>query len=632
MPGWSVYPSRTKLDTFVPLQRSAPSGRQPSFSVQAGVTFEIAFMLALILVALVLFVREVFPIEVTAMVLLGVLLIVGIITVEEALAGLSNKAVVTVGAMLVLGQALVKTGVLTTAADRLAAATGSRTWAAMSLVLVVAGLLSGFLNNTAVVAIFIPLVIDLCRRFHVSPSKFMLPLSYASIAGGTLTVIGTSTNLLVSGIAEDYGLPPFHMFEFTSLGIILLAVGLVYVLFASPYMLPTRSTPEALTRQYKMRHYLTEVQVTESSALIGATIEESALNRDYDITVISVHRGVDHVTENLRHLRILADDLLVVRGSGENLMRLSSAKGLAPLSEVRLSDAAISDEGQFLVEVIVGRNSSLIGRTLEEIDFRQRVGAFVLAIRREGEILHDKIASTQLQFADDLLLVVPEERMGQLRHSEDLIVTSRNQVETSLGGTKWAILFILPAIVVLAALGIVDIVKGAIIGCIALLALRALRPSEAYRALDWSILVLIAAFVPVGAAMQKTGTAEFLAGGILRLRDLNPDFFTPAVILSVLYLLTSVLTQTISNNATAILMAPIAVQLAVELGVDARPFLIAVAFSASAGLMTPYGYQTNLMVMGPGGYRFLDFVRFGGPLTIMFWIIASLLIPFMWSF
>jgi len=600
--------------------------------MQAGVTFEIAFMLALILVALVLFVREVFPIEVTAMVLLGVLLIVDIVTVEEALAGLSNKAVVTVGAMLVLGQALVKTGVLTAAADRLAAATGSRTWTAMSLVLVVAVLLNRILNNTAVVAIFIPLVVDLCRRFHISPSKFMLPLSYVSIAGGTLTVIGTSTNLLVSAIAEDNGLPPFQMFEFSALGIILLVVGLAYVLFASPYLLPTRSTPEALTRQYKMRHYLTEVQVTASSALIGATIEKSALNRDYDITVIAVHRGVDHVTENLRHLRILADDVLVVRGSGENLMRLSSAKGLAPLSEVRLSDAAISEEGQFLVEAIVGRNSSLIGRTLEEIDFRQRVGAFVLAIRREGEILHDKIASTRLLFADDLLLVVPEERMGQLRHSEDLIVTSRDQVETSLGGTKWAILFILPAIVVLAALGIVDIVKGAIIGCIALLVLRALRPSEAYRALDWSILVLIAAFVPVGAAMQKTGTAEFLAGGILRLRDLNPDFFTPAVILSVLYLLTSLLTQTISNNATAILMAPIAVQLAVELGVDSRPFLIAVAFSASAGLMTPYGYQTNLMVMGPGGYRFMDFVRFGGPLTLMFWIIASLLIPLMWSF
>ena len=284
--------------------------------VQTGVTFEIAFMLALILVALVLFVREVFPIEVTAMVLLGVLLIVGIITVEEALAGLSNKAVVTVGAMLILGQALVKTGVLTAAADRLAAATGSRTWTAMSLVLVVAGLLSGFLNNTAVVAIFIPLVIDLCRRFHISPSKFMLPLSYASIAGGTLTVIGTSTNLLVSAIAEDNGLPPFQMFEFSALGIVLLVVGLVYVLFASPYLLPTRSTPEALTRQYEMRHYLTEVQVAASSALIGATIEESALSRDYDITVISVHRGVDHVTENLRNLRILADDVLVVRGSG----------------------------------------------------------------------------------------------------------------------------------------------------------------------------------------------------------------------------------------------------------------------------------------------------------------------------
>lgn len=596
-------------------------------------TFEIAFMLALIFVALVLFVLEIFPIEVTAMLLLAVLLFSGIITVDETVAGLSNKAVVTVGAMLVLGHALVKTGVLVAAADRLATLTGPRSWLAMTLVLVAASLLSGFLNNTAVVAIFIPLVGDLSRRFHISPSKVMLPLSYVCIAGGTLTVIGTSTNLLVSAIAEDYGLAPIGMFELTSLGIVLMALGLAYVVIAAPYLLPTRSTPQALTRQYEMRHYLTEVQVTAASALIGKTIEESALNRDYDITVIAVHRGVDHVTENLRHLRILAEDVLVVRGSAENLMRLSSTKGVAPLSDSRLSDAEISEEGQFLIEAIVPRNSSLVGRTLEEIDFRQRVGAFVLAIRREGAILHDKIASTRLHFADDLLLVVPEERIGQLLHSEDLIVASRgDMVETRLSGTRSAILVILPLVVILAAIGVVDILKAAIIGTIVLFVLGAMRPSEAYRAVDWSILFLIAAFVPVGAAMQKTGTAEFLASGILRLQDLSPDLFTPAVILSVLYLLTSLMTQTISNNATAILLAPIAVQLAVDLGVDARPFLIAVAFSASAGLMTPYGYQTNLMVMGPGGYRFFDFVRFGGPLTLMFWIVASLLIPLLWSF
>ena len=595
-------------------------------------TFEIGFMLALILVALILFVLELLPIEVTAMLLLAVLLAFGIVSVDEAILGLSNKAVVTVGAMLVLGHALVKTGVLAAAADRLANATGSRTWLAMGLVLVVASVLSGFLNNTAVVAIFIPLLIDLCRRFHISPSKFMLPLSYVCVAGGTLTVIGTSTNLLVSAIAEDNGLEPFGMFEFSALGVILMLVGLAYVLVASPYLLPTRSTPEALTRQYDMRHYLTEVQVSATSDLVGKTIEESAISRDYDITVIAVHRGVDHVTENLRHLRIHAEDVLVVRGSAENLTRLTSTKGVAPLSDGRLSDAQISEEGQFLVEAIVSRNSRLIGRTLEEIDFRQRVGAFVLAIRRGGEILHDKIARTRLQFADDLLLVAPEDRLARLRHTEDLIITSRAEVSTTLGGVNWAILVILPVVIILAALGVVEILKGAIVGCILLLALRAMSPNEAYRAVDWSVLFLIAAFVPVGVAMQTTGTAAFLAQGILRLQSVNPEFFTPVVILSVLYLLTSLLTQTISNNATAILLAPIAVQLSTEMGVDARPFLVAVAFAASAGLMTPYGYQTNLMVMGPGGYRFVDFARFGGPLTVVFWVLASLIIPMIWSF
>ena len=595
-------------------------------------TLEIAFMLALIVTALVLFVLEVFPIEVTAMLLLAVLLLVGLVDVDEAIEGLSNKAVVTVGAMLVLSHALVKTGVLGVAADRLANAADPNGWLAFGTVLVVASVLSGFLNNTAVVAIFIPLVTDLCRRFHVSPSKVMLPLSYACIAGGTLTVIGTSTNLLVSAIAEDNGLEPFSMFEFSALGILLMVAGLAYVLLASPYLLPTRSTPDALTRQYEMRHYLTEVEVTTGSPLIGKTLEESAVSQAYDVTVIAVHRGPDHVTDNLRHLRVLPGDVLVVRGSAQNLVKLSRAQGVTLQSDAKLSDEEFSAEGQFLAEAIVGKNSRLIGKTLEEIDFRQRVGAFVLAIRREGEVLHNKIARVRLQFADDLLLVAPEERLGQLRHTEDLIITSRLHVETALGGTNSAILFILPTVVILAALGVVEILKGAIIGSIALFIVRAMRPSEAYRAVDWSVLMLIAAFVPVGSAMQTTGTAEFLAGGILWLRELNPGFFTPVVILSVLYLLTSLLTQTISNNATAILMAPIGVQLAATLDVDPRPFLIAIAFSASAGLMTPYGYQTNLMVMGPGNYRFVDFARFGGPLTVMFWIIASLLIPVIWSF
>lgn len=595
-------------------------------------TFEIGFMLALILVALVLFAREVFPIEVTAMLMLAALLIAGIIDVEDSVVGLSNKAVVTVAAMLVLGQALVKTGVLGAAADRMAKVGANRPWVTLGAVLVGAGLLSGFLNNTAIVAIFIPLLTDLCRRFHLSPSKVMLPLSYASIAGGTLTVIGTSTNLLVSSFAEDSGLPPISIFEFTPLGIVLLFVALTYMFFAFPYLLPTRALPEALTRQYEMDHYLTEVEVSADSPLIGRTAEETALSHDYDVIIIAVHRGIDQVTENLRHLRIVAGDVLVVSGPAENLMKLSGAQGLTLQSDVKITDEDISAEGQFLAEAIVGRNSRLIGRTIEEIDFRQRVGAFVLAVRRRGEVLHDKIARIRLQFADDLLLVAPEDRLRRMRHTQDLIITSRSHVETALGGTNSAILIILPAVVLLAALGIVDILEGAIIGCILVFALRALRPAEAYRSLDWSILLLIAAFVPVGNAMRETGTAEFLAHGILRLRELSPEFFTPAVILSVLYLLTSVLTQTISNNATAILLAPIAVRLAIDMGVDSRPFLVTVAFAASAGLMTPYGYQTNLMVMGPGNYRFIDFVRFGGPLTIIFWAVASVLIPMIWSF
>lgn len=596
-------------------------------------TFEIAFMLGLIVVALVVFSLEIFPIEVTAVALLGVLLVTGTLTLEQAISGFSNKAVITIAAMFLLSHALVKTGILEVAADRLSRQVGTRKWLGMSIFLGVAGILSGFLNNTAVVAVFIPLAISLCRRFHLSPSKALIPLSFASMAGGTLTLVGTSTNLIVSSVAEKAGQPSFGMFEFFPLGILLLGAGLIYVCLLSPRLLPSRSTPVSLAGNYHMGAYLTEVRVREKSKLSGRTCLEVGMNEHYDITVLSILRGDQQVSQNIRNERLGADDILIVRGTIDNIFRLRRELGLALLSDIKLNDRELAREGQLMAEGLVTRTSSLIGKTLREVDFRQHYRTFVLAIRRHGDILRNKIAYIPLRFSDTLLMLASPDRLDDLRRSEDLIIISEVDLHIRRGRLWWLVLVLIPVMVALAALGVMEIPKGAFLAVVLLLFLSILSPQEAYRSIDWSVVVLIASLIPVGEAMIETGTAGYLADQILFVVSFfEGSDLAPYVGVALIYLVTCLLTQVVSNAATAVLMPPVALSLAAALGVDPRPFLMATCFAASSAFLTPMGYQTNLMVYAPGNYHFLDYTRFGGPLSLLFWAMATVFIPRFWPF
>ena len=596
-------------------------------------TFEIAFMLGLIVVALVVFSLEIFPIEVTAVALLGVLLVTGTLTVEQAVSGFSNKAVITIAAMFLLSHALVKTGILEVAADQLSRRVGTRKWLGISIFLGVAGILSGFLNNTAVVAVFIPLAMSLCRRFHLSPSKVLIPLSFASMAGGTLTLVGTSTNLIVSSVAEKAGQPPFGMLEFFPLGILLLIAGLIYVCFLSQRLLPSRSTPVSLSGNYHMGTYLTEVRVRKRSKLAGRTCLDVGMNARYDITVLSILRGGQQFSQDIRNQRLRAGDILIVRGTVDNIMRLRRELGLALLSDIKLNDQELAREGQLMAEGLVTRTSSLIGKTLKSADFRQHYRAFVLAIRRHGEILRNKIADVPLRFSDTLLILASPDRLDDLRRSEDLIVISQVDLQIRRGRLWWLVLVLIPVMVVLAALGIMEILKGAFLAVMLLLLLSILSPQESYRSIDWSVLVLIASLIPVGEAMIGTGTAGYLADQILIVVSLfKESALAPYVGVALIYLVACLLTQVVSNAATGVLMPPVALSLAAALGVDARPFLMATCFAASSAFLTPMGYQTNLMVYAPGNYRFLDYTRFGGPLSLLFWAMATVFIPRFWPF
>jgi di/tricarboxylate transporter len=593
---------------------------------------EATLLLIFLAAALASFFFELLPVDVTALCLLFALVVSGLVPLDTAVAGFSNKGVLTIGGLFVLSHALVRTGLLEIVGERLSTRFGRRRWIGIAVLLGLVALMSGFLNNTAVVAMTIPLAVEVCRRLQVSPSKVLMPLSFAAIFGGTLTLIGTSTNLLVSSIVEVAGARPLGMFEFTPLGIVFLAAGLGYVLLLAPRALPERAEIESLTREFEMGAYLTELRVIEGSKLVGKTVRDIRMSERFDVIVLAVIRDAERITEKLRSVRFRPDDVLVVRGGTAGLVRLRNETGVALLSDVKLTDEELSGDEQVVVEALVSPNSGLIGKTLHDVDFRRSYGAFVLAIRREQATLRERLARTPLRFADTLLLVSSQDRLDELRRNQDLVVTSELDLRLRRERLWWLPLLLIPSIMVLAATGVIDLLVGVMGAVVLLLALRVIGPQESYRAVEWRVIFFIAAFIPVGDAMFRTGLADVLAAAVLAPGAVAPPGLAPWVAVSALYLVTSLATETVTNNAAAIVLTPVALAMAAELGVDARPLIFAVCFAASASFMTPTGYQTNMMVYGAGNYRFADFTKFGAPLNLLFWVLASLLIPVMFPF
>ncbi len=579
-----------------------------------------------------MFVFEVFPIDVTALTLLTVLFLVGYLDVGEAISGFSNKAVLTVAAMLVLSRALVKTGFLEVFADQLSSLAGKNIWLGLSIFLLAASLISGFINNTATVAIFIPLALQLSQRFQISPSKILIPLSYAAIYGGTLTLIGTSTNLLVSSVVEDYGIQPLGMFEFAGMGLIFLITGTIYNLWVVPKILPSRAAVSSLTRSYHMSPYLTEFKVAENSPLIGVSCMDRGVNENYDITILALIRDKQRYDSDIRNIKLQKGDILLSRGTFKNFLRFREEEKVLLLTEVKMNQTELTGDESVIIEGLIPPGSSLIGKSLKELDFRNKFGAFVLAIRREGKTLREKIAHIVLHFADTLLIFVPKSNLSALDKNPDIAVLQEHEISLHKTRFWWFAIAIIPLIMISATLGIIEILGAAIVGVVILLLVRSLNIQEAYRSIDWSVIVLIAAFIPVGIVVERTGTADLIGSGIINLGALfNPEF-APYASLSILYLVAVLMTSIMSNNSAAIVLIPVALSIGNQLGVDTRPFIFAICFGASTSFMTPMGYQTNLMVYGPGSYRFGDFVKAGAPLNALFWLLATIFIPMIWPF
>jgi len=567
--------------------------------------------------AVALFVSEKLPPEVVAMMALAALLSLRLVTTDEALSGFSSPATVTVAAMFVLSAGLQRSGSL----NRLGEAIARIRWGwllALVLMLLTAGV-SAFINNTAAVADFLPLVIAAAVANNLPPSKFLIPLSYAGQFGGVCTLIGTSTNLLVDSMARQAGHAGFTIFEFSRLGITFVVVGTVYMMFARRFLLPDLGVPRKEDSGHAGR-YVVELLVAEKSGAIGKRGSELLPDESGDVVVLEIFRG-RAALPSPRGTGIEAGDRLLVRGAWPDIEAVRRKLKLKYDEVAR--DLEGDDEERVHAEAMLAPGSHLIGHTLADVRFAHLYHARAQGLHRHRLSIRQRLDHVPLAMGDVLLLDAPESALDLMRSDPGLVLLGeRDQPRTSVRRALLA-LGIMAAVVGVAASGLMSIVAAAIVGCIALIVLRVLEPEDAYSAIDWRVVLLLAGVLPLGIALQKSGAAALLADFSIGLFG----GFGPVATLAVIYVMTSVLTEVMSNNASAALVVPIAIATAESLGLDSKPFLVAVALSASTSFATPISYQTNTMVYAAGGYRFRDFVKVGLPLNVIFIVMAIVLIP-----
>jgi di/tricarboxylate transporter len=575
------------------------------------VPLEALFTLVLVAVTIWLFVKEVFPPELTALVMLAVLLLTGITNPRIAFEGFSNPATFTVACMFPLSAGLYKTGALQHAGIRLARLATRSPRLAMLLMITLAGGCSAFLNNTAIMAIFLPVAQEAARRSRQGPSQFLMPLSFAVIAGGMVTLIGSSSNLLISSIAERSGEPALELFDSTRLGLLILGTTIVYFLLF-PKLLPRQSHAD-LTDTYEMKGYLTEIVLLAGFRDFGQTVAASSLVRDYDLDVLAVFRGGEWMLDPPESIVLQEGDQLRIRCDAGQLQSLRDREMVRLRAEVKIRDADFNEANARLLEVVVAPRGTLAGESLKSSRFYEKFGARVLAIRHRGQFIHQKISHQILEGGDTLLVEAQPEEIEALRREDDFVLIASLANQPSRKGKRLLAVLIVLGVVAAAATGAAPMVAAALSGCLALVFTGCLTLEEAQESIDWRIIVLLGAISALGIALETTGGAGALSKYLIALSG----SLGAVVVLAGIWIAGALLTEVMSNNAVAALLAPVAVIAARQLGVDSKPFLLAVYYSCSLCMLSPFGYQTHMMVYGPGRYRTRDFVRAGGPLKLL---------------
>jgi di/tricarboxylate transporter len=615
---------------------------QPFFP---ALNLSIVAVYAVLLAVILAFFREWAAPDVVALSALGALLLLGVLPLSDiiengmvlergVLSVFSNGAPITVACMFILSAGLERTGVIDAMGKFFSRVAGKSEIRVLLVMMFMVALLSAFVNNTPIVVVFLPIVLAHARATNLRASKLLIPLSFASILGGTCTLTGTSTTLIVDGIAQDYGQEAFGMFEVTPLGLIYLFVGFVYIVTIGRKLLPSRSSLSELIDPDLTREVLTQFQVEPGSPLVGKTLIESLLKTYPRARVLEVRRRGRSLDVPIDELVIFEKDKLLLVLNGTAFKELRKDPGVSFEGQNDLSLTQVETRELKLLEGIIGPRSQLVGKSLKEIGFRRNFGINVLAIHRQGVNLHDSLNKVRLAFGDTLFMEGEPDTFKRLQQQKDFVSISETP-DFIVDKTKiWLGVGITMAFVIGATFDLLGVPALAILAALAMILTRCVTAHQAYDSIQWNIVFLIFGMLALGLAMDQSGAAQVLVDGIMALCG----DFSPFVILAIVYLLSSTLTELISNNAVAALLTPIVIGIAEkmswqgEIGVDARPFIVALIFGCSASFATPIGYQTNTYVYGAGGYKFTDFPRIGVPLNLVLWVVASLMIPVFWPF
>lgn len=590
-------------------------------------TLEIALLFGIILALLILFVLEIFPTDTVAIGLMVVLMLGGFVSPSEGIAGLSNEATVTVLALMILSVGLESTGVINQIGQRLRKVFDEREGRTILIIMLIVGLCSAFIATTAVVIVFMRIMVKLTQKMPTRLAKILMPLSFAGILGGSCTLLGTSTNLLVSSIAAKYSMPAFGIFEFSHIGIVFFIAGLLYMLFIGRFLIPKHQRETELTDRYEIEDYITEVTVEAESNLIGKPLEEANCFAGEDIDLLQLKSKRNRYRFPNRAIHLQEGDVLLVKGSMEKIADLRSDHDLTIITEKKAyKDEQLHNEDVILCEVIIRPGSRLIGKTLDKLVLKRDYNAIPLAVKHKRKNFATRLRQIKIEAGDTLLMQVERSTFQRFYNLPDFVVLQEYPELAVKTGKRYLSAGIVAMVIVLAALNVLPILVSALLGCVLMFLTRCLDLQKAYREVDWSVFFLLAGVIPLGTAMDNTGASELIAMKFV-------EWFgkvSPRMLVSILFIFTALLSSIISNNATAILLTPIAISIATSLQLDPRPLLFTVMFAANTSYISPIGYQTNTLIYGPGGYKFSDYVKVGGGLTLLIWLLASFLIPYLY--